>query len=85
MKTYPSLYNITKKKNVTVASVLRIVPLINITGVHRENLLQLVESLITFEQNDQDDVFVWNNNKNGQFIVQSMYRDMLKEGGLPLI
>jgi hypothetical protein len=72
MNTYPALYNITRKKNVTVASVLSTVPL-NVTfrraltGVNLKNWLKLVESVIAVRLSDQDDVFVCNNSKKGYF------------------
>jgi hypothetical protein len=82
---YPSLYNITRKKNVTVASVLSTVPL-NVSfrralvGNNLNLWLQLVERVMLLEINEQKDNFRWKLNKNGDFSVKSYYKELMRGG-----
>lgn len=52
-----------------------------LTGVNLEKCLKLVESVITFKLNADDDVFVWGNNDKGKFSVQSIYVQRFNERG----
>lgn len=52
-----------------------------LTGVNLEKCLKLVESVITFKLNADDDVFVWGNNDKGKFSVQSIYVKRFNERG----
>jgi mannosylglycoprotein endo-beta-mannosidase len=89
MRSYPTLYNITRRKNVTVADVLNSVPLNMsfrraLVGGNLECWLRLVESIIPVQLNENNDVFVWNSNgKGGKFTVKAMYNELLREGRLP--
>jgi hypothetical protein len=88
MKRYLSLYNIARRKNVTVTSVLSSVPLNMsfrraLTGKNLGCWLHLVERLIGVELSDNDDVFIWKNFGAGRFTVQSMYKELMKEGRVP--
>jgi hypothetical protein len=85
---YPSLYSITRSKNVTVASVISTTPY-NISfrralvGENLQKWLQLVERVLPFRLNDQQDVFLWNKEKKGTFSVNSLYKCLTREGKLP--
>jgi hypothetical protein len=88
MTVYPSLYNIARKRNVTVSSVLRSVPLNMsfrraLTGRNLDYWLQLVESIVNVELNDEVDVFVWKGNRTGRFTVQSLYKILMKQDRVP--
>jgi hypothetical protein len=75
---YPSLYNIVRRKNVTVENVLNTVPL-NVSFhrfLHKNNLLlwnNLVGRIMHVRLDDQTNVFVWNLHQNGQLTVKSLY------------
>jgi hypothetical protein len=72
---YPSLYNITHHKNVTVAHVLGQSPL-NITfrrllnGNKWSSWLQLCRKLMMVHLNEDEDRFIWNLTSNGVFTVK---------------
>jgi hypothetical protein len=82
---YPSVYNIVRRKNVTVESVLSLVPL-NVSFqkfLNQNNLLlwnQLVGKIIHVRLNDQPDVFVWNLHQNGQYTIKSLYMVLISNG-----
>jgi predicted kinase len=67
MKEYLSLYNVVRKKNVTMAQVLSNTPL-NISfrralvGKNWTKWLRLVGSILTIRLNEQDS-FIWTANK----------------------
>jgi hypothetical protein len=69
MKSFPSLYSIARKKNVTVAQVLSTVPF-NISfrravdGENRVKWLKLVGGILGVHLNRQRDTFVWNRSKS---------------------
>jgi hypothetical protein len=81
---YPSLYNIVRHKNVTVAHVLAQTPL-NISfrrmllGNRWTLWLQLCRKLMTVNLNDEQDLFVWELTTNGKFTVKSMYEDLMSD------
>ena len=76
---YPELYRITRRKNVTVASVLNSRPL-NVSfrrsylGNKLTQWLQLVSKVADVVLTNEKDAFVWSPNRNGLFTVKSMYR-----------
>ena len=84
----PELYRITRRKNVTVASVLNSRPL-NISfrrallGNNLTQWLQLVSKVVDVALNNEKDVFVWSPNKNGLFTVKSMYSNMMTNEAYP--
>jgi hypothetical protein len=86
MTKYPSLYNIARRKNVTVAHVLSTVPL-NISfrwvvvGENRVKWSKLVGSLLEVQLNEQRVIFVWNISKT--FSVRDMYNDLMTRVGVP--
>jgi len=44
---------------------------------------KLVAWLVFVSLNENEDVFVWNLNKNGSFSIQSFYKDVMKREKLP--
>jgi hypothetical protein len=86
MKSFPSFYNIARKKSVTVAQVLSMVPL-NISfrravvGENWVKWLELVGCLLDKRLTRRKDTFVWNGCKT--FSVRSMYSDIMTREGVP--
>jgi hypothetical protein len=86
-ESYPNLYNITSKKNVTVASVVKEVPF-NMSfrraliGTNRDHWIQLVRVALV-QLNDREDEFIWGLNKSGLFTVQSLYKNWISIGRVP--
>jgi hypothetical protein len=82
---YPSLYNIVRRKNATVESVLSTVHL-NVSFrrfLNQNNLVlwnDLVGRITHVRHNDQADVFVWNLHQHGQFSVKSLYLALISNG-----
>jgi hypothetical protein len=87
MKKYPTLYNIVRKKNMTVAQVLSTTPL-NVSfrralvGDNWDKWLRLVESILMVHLNDHRDSFRWTASKN--FSVKNMYNDLVLKSGTPV-
>jgi hypothetical protein len=82
---YPSLYNIVRKKNDTVASVLSSVPLnVSFRRSLQDNDLrnwnELVMSIMHIQLNDNKDTFKWNLKANRIFTVHSMYLAVINNG-----
>ena len=81
---FPNLFNIVREKHITVAEVLSSNPL-NVSfrralvGVKLTEWYNLVASLLHINLNKGKDLFMWNLQKNGAFIVNSMYRHLVKE------
>jgi hypothetical protein len=79
---YPSLYAITRKKNISVSCVFSRIPL-NITfhrGLVVNNLSlrhNLVGRVAHIRLNDWDDTFKWSLHQNGIFLVKSMYQALI--------
>jgi hypothetical protein len=79
---YPSLYNIVRHKNVTVAHVFAQVP-INISfrralsGNKWNSWLRLCQRLMMVHLTNETDRFVWGLTANGLFTVKSMYEDLM--------
>ena len=88
MKRFPSLYNITRRKNDIIANVLSTIPL-NVSfrraliGDRLRKWIFLVTEVVTYSLNDQNDTFVWLLNKTKQFTVSSMYNNIMRNEGLP--
>jgi hypothetical protein len=84
MERFPSLYNIVRKKNVTVAHVLGAVPL-NISfrrglvGDNWDKWLKLVESLLEVQLSLGKEFFVWNRSKT--LSMRAMYKDLMNRVG----
>jgi hypothetical protein len=81
---YPSLYNIVRHKDVTVAHVLAQTPLnISFRRVLLRNKwtlwLQLCRKLMRINLSDDNDRFVWSLTINGTFTVKSMYEDLMND------
>ena len=82
---FPNLFNIVRKKHITVAEVLSSNPL-NVSfrralvGVKLTEWYNLVASLIHINLNDGMNLFMWNLQKNGAFTVNSMYRHLVNNG-----
>jgi hypothetical protein len=79
---YPSLYNITYHKNVTIANVIDTVPLNigfrrNLHGNKWDRWIHLLHRLIVVQLTDNDDIFKWSLTTSGMFSVKSMYLDLL--------
>jgi hypothetical protein len=85
-RSFPSLYNIARKKNVTVPQVLSMMPF-NISfrwAVVGENWikwLELVWCLLDKRLTRHKDTFVWNGCKT--FSVRAMYNDIMTREGFP--
>jgi hypothetical protein len=87
MLKYPNLYRIVRKKNVSVAQVLSIIPL-NVSfrralvGDNWDKWLSLVGNVMMVNLNDHKDSFIWTTNKN--FSVKNMYNDVVLRAGTPV-
>jgi hypothetical protein len=85
MDKYTSLYNIVRKKNMTVAQVLSTTPL-NVSfrraleGENWANWLRLVGSILTIQLNEHNDSFIWTASRN--FSVKNMYNDLAMRNGI---
>ena len=88
MQQYPSLYNIVRRRNQTVASALGSIPL-NIS--FRRALVgdklglwhELVSKVMNIVLTDANDYFKWTLTQNSFFAVKSMYRDLMLTNSLP--
>jgi hypothetical protein len=82
---FPSLYNLARRKNSTVACVFSTVPL-NISfrrGLAQQlrvQWFQLVSLVAHTELNSNRDLFRWNLTANGMFTVKSLYLHLLTMG-----
>jgi hypothetical protein len=87
MENYPTLYNIVRKKNLSVAQVLSTTPL-NISFRRAlvvdnwDKWLNLVGSIIMVHLNDHMDSFIWTANKI--FLVKNMYNDLVLKSRTPV-
>jgi hypothetical protein len=78
------LYNIMRNKNSTVATTLASAPLNigfrrSLTGGRWNRWIHLVQRLMDFQLNANNNVFKWNLVESGRFSVRSMYVDMLND------
>ena len=82
---YLSLYAIVLRKNSSIASVIRSVPL-NVSfrrALVGQKLLfwhDLCASIVHVQLNLSSDCFRWNFNQNGRFSVRSMYLALINNG-----
>jgi hypothetical protein len=81
---YPSLYNVVRHKDQTVAQTLASVPLNiefrrSLLGAHWNHWLHLLHRLIDVQLENHDDEFRWRLTQMGKFMVKSMYLDMLND------
>jgi hypothetical protein len=82
---YHALYNTTRKRSDTVASVLGIVPLNisfhrNLDDSSRMRWNELVRSIVHVRVTNDDDLIRCNLHQNGQFTVHSMYLALINNG-----
>lgn len=83
--TYSALYNLVKKRNVTIANVLRTRPL-NVAsrralvGENLKNCYKIVAIVAFINLTSNKDVFRWDLNKDGTFTVKSMYLAIIQDG-----
>jgi hypothetical protein len=86
MKRFPTLYNIVRKKNASVAQVLSTSPL-NVSfrralvGENWDKWLQLVGSILHVQCNQNRDSFIWTRSKS--FSVKALYNDLMLTSGIP--
>jgi hypothetical protein len=87
MVKYPTLYNLVRKKNMTVAQVLSTTPL-NVSfrraleGVNWDNWICIVRSVIAVTLSEHMDSFKWTANKI--FSVKNLYNDLVLRSGTPV-
>jgi hypothetical protein len=86
MNKYPTLYDIVRKKNATVANVLSTVPLSvsfrrGLSGANRDCWLELVSSVLEVQLDGREDSFAWGVGKT--FSVKSMYNSLMGSSGIP--
>ena len=85
---YPSIYNIVRRKNQTVADSLSTMPL-NISfrrALVGDNLRlwhELVSKVLNVVLSDANDSFKWTLTKDSNFTVKSMYKDLMQINSLP--
>jgi hypothetical protein len=85
---YPSLYNIARRKDATVAQVLSTTPLNmsfrrSITDNYLCAWYHLVSKVVSFNLTNDKDVFVWSLQKSGNFSVRSLYTSIIQCGVVP--
>jgi hypothetical protein len=82
---FPSLFNIVRSKQDSVAQVLRSVPFNisfrrNLVGVNLRAWHRIVASVQDINLSEQRDIFVWSSNASGTFTVKSMYAALINNG-----
>jgi hypothetical protein len=87
MNKFPSLYDIVRKKNVTVAKVMSTVPLgasfrRGLSGENRARWFELVSAVLGVQLHMRVDSFVWSLGKT--FTVKSMYNSLMGASGIPV-
>jgi hypothetical protein len=75
---YPSLYNVVRHKDQTVAQTLASIPLNiefrrSLLGARWNQWLHLLHRLIDVQLENHDDEFRWRLTQTGEFMVKSMY------------
>jgi hypothetical protein len=85
---YPNLYQLSRKKHVTVADVLSSIPLNMsfrraLSGHNLQSWYGLVEKVLATRLTDAKDVFIWNLHKSGIFSTRSMYMALISNGVIP--
>uniref|UniRef100_A0A453IC14 Uncharacterized protein n=1 Tax=Aegilops tauschii subsp. strangulata TaxID=200361 RepID=A0A453IC14_AEGTS len=79
---YPSLYRIVQRREAFVATVLQSTPLNiqfrrTLIGNRWEEWLHLVSRLMEVQLSQQPDKLRWKLTRSGEFIVKSMYLDVI--------
>jgi hypothetical protein len=82
---FPSLFNIVRSRQDSVAQVLRSVPFNisfrrNLVGANLRAWHRIVASVHDINLSEQRDVFVWSLNASGTFTVKSMYVALINNG-----
>jgi hypothetical protein len=82
---FPSLFNIVRSKQDSVAQVLRFVPFNisfrrNLVGANLRAWYRIVASVHDINLSEQSDVFVWSLNASGTFTVKSMDAALINNG-----
>jgi hypothetical protein len=85
---FPVLYNIVRKKSVSVRSVLSTIPLNvafrrSLTGVNLQAWHNGVAMVANIQLTNQRDHFMWGLHQNGLFSVKSMYKALLGIQAIP--
>jgi hypothetical protein len=85
---FPSLYNIVRKKSVSVQTVLSTIPLNvafrrSLMGHNLQAWHNVVLMVAHVHLTNQRDLFVWGLHQNSMFSVNSMYRALLGVQALP--
>lgn len=86
MQSFPSLYNLVRKKNANRAQMFSTIPL-NVSfrralvGDNLIHQMNLVRRVMLVQLNDRQNSFVWTKSKS--FSIQPIYTDLLKESGIP--
>ena len=85
---FPALYNIIRRKGVSVRTVLSMTPLNvafrrSVVGVNLQALHEVVAMVADVQLTNQRDRFVWGLHQNGFFSVKSMYRALLGSEAIP--
>jgi len=82
---FPSLFNIVRRKQASVTSVLAVVPLNisfrrNLAGRNLRNWHGIFASLQDVNLQEERDVLVWSLHPSGSFSVSSMYTALITNG-----
>ena len=85
---FPTLYNIVRRKSVSVRSVLSMTPLNiafrrSLMGVNLQAWHNVVAMVADVQLTNQRYRFVWRLHQNGLFSVKSMYRALLGAQAIP--
>jgi hypothetical protein len=85
---YPNLYNIVRKKSVTIADVFSTRPLNvsfrrNLVAANLQSWRHLVLRIANIHLNKHPDVFRWTIRSDGKFSVSSMYQSLLDSDIIP--
>jgi hypothetical protein len=81
---YPSLYAITRRRNVSVASLFCTIPLNiafrrGLVGNNPKLWFRLVARVVHIRLNNANDKFIWDLLQNGTFSVKSMYNALITD------
>jgi hypothetical protein len=81
---FPELYSIVRRKNVSVASVFRTIPLNNsfqrgLVGNNLNQWYRLVAGVVHIRLSEVQDRFVWDLIQNDNFAISSMYKALIMD------
>ena len=84
---YPSLYNIVRRKNATIATVFSTTPLNvsfrrGLVDLNLDRWHNLVASIAHVRLNNMTDMFRWSLHQNAMFTVHSMYAILISNGNV---